>query len=109
MIRSSFLSRIKEVGTYRAIGVKKSDIYKMFAGEILAISLTASLTGIAFMTYILYNITKIRYLTNFCLLTPLTIGISIILCFAVNLLFGLLPVANTIRKRPAEILSRKDI
>ena len=109
MIRSSFLSRIKEVGTYRAIGVKKSDIYKMFAGEIIAISLTASLAGIAFMTYILYNITKIRYLTNFCLLTPLTIGISIILCFAVNLLFGLLPVANTIRKRPAEILSRKDI
>ena len=109
MIRSSFLSRIKEVGTYRAIGVKKSDIYKMFAGEIIAISLTASLAGIAFMTYILYNITKIRYLTNFCLLTPLTVGISIILCFAVNLLLGLLPVANTIRKRPAEILSRKDI
>ena len=30
MIRSSFLSRIKEVGILRAIGVKKIDIYKMF-------------------------------------------------------------------------------
>ena len=37
MIRSSFLSRIKEVGIYRAIGVKKQDIYKMFLGEILLV------------------------------------------------------------------------
>ena len=38
MIRSSFLSRVKEVGIYRAIGTKKTDIYKMFAGEIIAIT-----------------------------------------------------------------------
>ena len=37
MIRSSFISRIKEVGTMRAIGVKKTDIYKMFSNEIIAI------------------------------------------------------------------------
>ena len=29
MLRSSFLSRIKEVGVLRAIGLKKKDIYKM--------------------------------------------------------------------------------
>lgn len=109
MIRSSFLSRIKEIGIYRAIGVKKKDIYKMFLGEILAISLTASLGGIILMTYILYNITKIKYLTDFCILNPLTVGISTIICFAFNIIVGLIPVANTMRKRPAEILSRKDI
>lgn len=109
MIRSSFLSRIKEIGIYRAIGVKKKDIYKMFLGEILAISLTASLGGIILMTYILYNITKIKYLTDFCILNPLTVGISIIICFTFNIIVGLIPVANTMRKRPAEILSRKDI
>ena len=38
MTRSSFLSRIKEIGIYRAIGVKKTDIYKMFLGEIIAIT-----------------------------------------------------------------------
>lgn len=109
MIRSSFLSRIKEIGIYRAIGVKKKDIYKMFLGEILAISLTASLGGIILMTYILYNITKIKYLTDFCILNPLTVGISTIICFVFNIIVGLIPVANTMRKRPAEILSRKDI
>ena len=43
MIRSSFLSRIKEVGIYRAIGVKKKDIYIMFSGEIIAITIMASI------------------------------------------------------------------
>lgn len=109
MIRSSFLSRIKEIGIYRAIGVKKRDIYKMFLGEILAISFTASLGGIILMTYILYNITQIKYLTDFCVLNPLTVGISVFICFAFNIIVGLIPVANTMRKRPAEILSRKDI
>lgn len=43
MTRSSFLSRIKEIGVLRAIGVKKSDIYKMFIGEILAITTVAGI------------------------------------------------------------------
>lgn len=109
MIRSSFLSRIKEIGIYRAIGVKKRDIYKMFLGEILAISLTASLGGIILMTYVLYNIIQIKYLKDFCVLNPLTIGVSVLICFGFNIIVGLIPVANTMRKRPAEILSRKDI
>ena len=37
IVRSSFLSRIKEVGIFRAIGMKKIDIYKMFFGEIFTI------------------------------------------------------------------------
>ena len=41
MVRASFLSRIKEVGIYRAVGVKKTDIYKMFLGEILVITTIA--------------------------------------------------------------------
>jgi len=109
MIRSSFLSRIKEVGIYRAIGVKKSDIYKMFAGEIFAITLIASVTGISFMTYILYNLNKIAYLKGIFMVNVYTYIISIILVFAFNLLVGLLPVFNTIRKTPAQILSRFDV
>ena len=43
IIRSSFLSRIKEVGVLRAIGVKKLDIYKTFFGESIAITTCISL------------------------------------------------------------------
>ncbi len=109
MIRSSFLSRIKEVGIYRAIGVKKSDIYKMFAGEILVITVIASFTGILFMSYILHCIRSISYLDGFFMVNILTIGISILLVLIFNLVAGLLPVFNTIRKTPAEILARFDV
>ena len=109
MIRSSFLSRIKEVGIYRAIGIKKSDIYKMFSGEILAITFVASFTGIIFMAYILYNLSKISYLERMFMVNPFTLIISIIVVLIFNLVVGLLPVFNTIRKTPAEILSRFDV
>lgn len=58
MTRSSFLSRIKEVGIYRAIGVKKSDIYKMFIGESFAITSISSLPGVLFISYCLYGIKR---------------------------------------------------
>ena len=61
MIRSSFLSRIKEVGIYRAIGVKKKDIYIMFSGEIIAINILATTPGVLITAYVLYQFSKIKY------------------------------------------------
>jgi ABC-type antimicrobial peptide transport system permease subunit len=109
MIRSSFLSRIKEVGIYRAIGVKKSDIYKMFLGEILAISLTASLGGVLLMSYILINVSKIKYLSDLFVINIKIVILAYLICLVFNIVIGLLPVASTIRKRPAQILARNDI
>ena len=109
MIRSSFLSRVKEVGIYRAIGVKKIDIYKMFFGEIFAITTMASIPGILFMAYILNVLSGIKYLSNLYVINIFGIVITIIFIYLFNLLIGLLPVFNTIRKTPASILSRHDL
>ena len=109
MMRSSFLSRVKEVGIYRAIGVKKSDIYKMFVGEIIAITTLASMPGIIIMAYILKTLSTIKYLNGLFLITPSIVIVSIILVYGFNLLVGLIPVFNTIRKTPAQILSRHDL
>lgn len=109
MMRSSFLSRIKEVGIYRAIGVKKKDICKMFLGEILAITLTASLLGFIFMAYILKNMSTLIIFRDRFLYNPLVLIISLSIIFGFNILVGLIPVFNTIRKSPAQILSRTDI
>lgn len=109
IIRASFLSRVKEVGVYRAIGVKKNDIYRMFAGEILAITTMASLPGFLLMAYILDKISAISYFSKMFLINPTVLGISIVLIYGFNLVFGLLPVFRTIRKTPAAILSRTDI
>ena len=109
MIRSSFLSRIKEVGIYRAIGVKKKDIYIMFSGEIIAITILAATPGILICSYILKILSEIEILKDFITINPFIIIFSIITVLCFNLIVGLIPVFNTIRKRPAEILARTDI
>ena len=109
MIRSSFLSRIKEIGILRAIGVKKIDIYKMFYGEIFAITTLASVPGLILMSYILKTITEIKMLERLFMINPFTVILSIILVYLFNLIVGLIPVFNVVRKTPAEILSRHDL
>ena len=105
MMRSSFLSRKKEVGILRAIGVKKMDIYKMFLGEILAIDIFICTPGIAFMSYILYNLSQTYYFADQFILNTPVVGISVLIAFGFNIFIGLLPVHHTLRKTPAQILS----
>ena len=109
MIRSSFLSRIKEVGIYRAIGVKKLDIYKMFFGEIFAITTIASVPGLIGAAYVLYKLSTIGPISSYFIINPFIILVSIICMYAFNLIIGLLPVFNTIKHKPAEILARHDL
>lgn len=109
MIRSSFLSRIKEVGIYRAIGMKKTDIYKMFMGEIIAITTLSSLIGVCLMSYILHQLSFVSYISDRFLININTFLITILFVYIFNLIIGLLPVKLTLRKTPAQILSRSDI
>ena len=106
MTRSSFLSRIKEIGIYRAIGVKKTDIYKMFLGEIVAITTVSSVVGIGIMSYILYKLCKISYLASMFALNPAVILGAVAIVYVFNSLVGLIPVFNTMRKTPAAMLAR---
>ena len=109
MTRASFLSRIKEIGVLRAIGVKKLDIYKMFLGEILAITTLAGMPGVILMTYILKAITKVSYMSKMYIVSLGTVGTAILIIYGFNLLVGLLPLFKVLRKRPARILARHDV
>lgn len=109
MTRASFLSRIKEIGILRAVGVKRSDIYKMFIGEIIATTTLGCLPGIALMYYILTKLQTIPYLKSMILASPLVLLIAIISIYIFNIIIGLIPVFNTVRKTPASILSRHDL
>ena len=109
MIRASFMSRIKEVGIMRAIGVKKLDIYKMFMGEIIIIATITGIPGVIIMGSIIDAISEVPYITNMFMINAKVIIISLILIYGFNLVVGLLPVWNTIRKTPASILSRNDV
>lgn len=109
MMRSSFLSRIKEVGIYRAIGVKKMDIYKMFIGESFAISTIASLPGVLFVSYCLYVLSDISYVSSNYMMNGYVLILCLLIVYGFNILVGLIPVFNTMRKTPAQILARHDL
>jgi len=110
MLRSSFLSRIKEVGTLRAIGLKKKDIYRMFTGEILVITFITAIPGIALMYFILSQVVKITYfIEGLYMITPVVAAVTFAVILVFNLLAGLIPVNVTMGKTPAQILARTDI
>ncbi|MDO5449086.1 MAG: ABC transporter permease, partial [Clostridia bacterium] len=110
MSRSSFLSRIKEVGMLRAIGAKKFDIYKMFMGEIIAITTLTSLPAMLLMYYgESYLVKSVKTFEDVFYLPVPYLILTILVVYVFNLLIGLLPVWNTMRKRPAAILARKDV
>ena len=110
MLRSSFLSRIKEIGTLRAIGLKKKDIYKMFTGEILVMSFITAIPGIVIMYIALQQLVKVTYyLEGLYIITPKVALITFGIVVVFNLIAGLIPVFVTMRKTPAQILARTDI
>ena len=109
VIRSSFQSRIKEVGILRAIGVKRSDVYRMFAGEIIVATTIAGLSGIILCYAFIYALSDIQMISRVMSSNPLLIFVSAGILYIFNIIIGLLPVWLTVRSTPAAILSRKDI
>ena len=109
IIRSSLISRIYEVSVYRALGVSKNDIRKMFVTEIILITSITSLVGYLFMTYFLLRLQNIvdDFVEVFHISFISLLG-GILLIYIVNIVSGLIPVSNLLRKTPAEILSKYD-
>jgi len=108
LMRSSLIRRIYEVGVYRALGVKKTDIYRLFLAEIIILTAITAIIGVGLITYL---INQINGLSPFTLIYfPWYIPIiSIVFIFAVNIVTGLLPVIFLFRHTPAQILSKYDI
>lgn len=110
ILRSSFMTRIGEIGTLRAIGLKRSDICRMFMGEIIDITLLNAIPGIIITYYIMFNETGASETTGkIFMVNPGVAIVTLVLMLLFNLLAGLLPLLRILRKSPAEILARNDI
>jgi len=110
IMRSSMLGRIHEIGIYRSIGASKKDIYKIFFSEILAFTTIGSLTGYLFMTYVIGQVQKVLGAFTSIFYFPLYLFIlGIVLIYAVNIVFGMIPIMSLLRKTPAEINVKFDI
>ena len=104
------MTRIGEIGTLRAIGLKKSDICKMFMGEIIDITLITSIPGILISYYIMYNETGMSETTGkIFMVNPIIALVTLAIMLLFNIFAGLLPLFKILRATPSEILARTDI
>jgi ABC-type antimicrobial peptide transport system permease subunit len=107
-MRSSLISRITEIGIYRALGFTKGDIYIMFIAEIVAITSLTSIPGYIISNLMIAKLNSVSFIPLFKM-NVLTVGAGVLIIFALNFLTGLLPVFTLLRKTPREIISKYDI
>jgi len=108
IMRSSLISRVYDVGVYRALGVKKSNVYRLFTSEIILMTLLTSVIGVLLISYLIIRVNNFSpvQLIHF----PWYVSVlTILFIFACNLVVGLIPIFNLLRLTPSQILSKYDI
>jgi ABC-type lipoprotein export system ATPase subunit/ABC-type antimicrobial peptide transport system permease subunit len=109
ILRSSLLARIYEISVYRALGATKKDLRKIYLIEAFIVTFVTSLWG-----FLISNILLIRLqvmtseFTDVIRVTPFSFALGLIIVFGINIVSGVLPVSNLLRKTPAEIISKYD-
>ncbi len=110
IMRSSLLSRIKEVGIYRAIGVsKKNLIFKFFMEALLMTTLTV-LIGYAVTSAFIFGCLSMSSMMSAVFFYPVWMAAAVLLIlYFICLFFGTLPITSLLKKTPSEILAKYDI
>lgn len=114
LMRSSMMSRIYQLSVYRALGVRKRDIYLNYVIETLFITTISSLLGFIGTSYFLNVLSNSVSGIGFSLAQMFSVGFmsvttGILAMYAINVLVGLLPVFMLLFKTPSQILSKYDI
>lgn len=102
IIRSTLFFRIDEIKVYRALGVRRLEILKIFAVEVFVITLFSSFPG--YLLYA-YGASTIGQDANLVLITPTSFVLPLIFIFVFNIVFGTLPATLLLMKTPAAIIA----
>ncbi len=109
LMRSRLITRIYEIGVYRALGIKKADVYKTFVSEVLLLTLFSSMLGYLLGSIVLSNLSTKLIFSSFISYNWFEAILALVFIWAVNFAVGLLPIGRLLKKTPAEILSKYDI
>lgn len=111
IMRSSLLTRINEIGIYRAIGVSKKNLVFRFTVEAGVLTALTVLLGYLISSGILsYIIAKAGALAGEFVYYPPQIALIVLLVLIGGcIFFGILPVITLLSKTPAEIIAKYDI
>ncbi len=109
IMRSSFMSRVREVGILRAIGVTKKNLTFRFAVETALLLLLTVVPGYLLSAWFIGSLRDAPFISEIFYF-PLWLGLGLLIILAaVTLLCGILPARALLRKTPSEILSKYDI
>ena len=110
IMRASLMSRIREVGIYRAIGVSKKNILFRFGVESALLSLLTVMVGyIATSVIIGLSLGLSPMVEEIFFYPPWYALIVLLILGAMSLVSGLLPVLGLLGKTPSEILAKYDV
>ena len=110
IMRASLMSRIKEVGIYRAIGVSKKNILFRFGVESALLSLCTVIVGYLATGVVISLALGLSPMVEEILFYPTWYALVVLVVLgAMSLLSGLLPVYALLRKTPSEILAKYDV
>ena len=109
IMRSSFMSRVREVGILRAIGVTKKNLTFRFAIETALLLLLTVVPGYLLSAWFIGSLADAPFVSDIFYF-PLWMAAALFaLILAVSMFFGILPASSLLRKTPSEILSKYDI
>ncbi len=109
IMRSSFMSRVREVGILRAIGVSRKNLLYRFLIETVMLTLLTVFIGFLVASLLMMYLSGAAFF-NQLLYFPLWLaGGLLAVILTACILFGLLPAMLLLRRTPSEILSKYDI
>lgn len=109
--RSRMISQIKDIGVYRSIGATRMSIIKKYIADIFTYTTLTTLLGYV-ITIVIYSLidSKMSILLSKSIYLPIgAYLLGVLVLYLVNIIFGIIPVLNLLRKTPAEINAKYDI
>jgi len=109
MLKSGLSKEVQEISVYRALGVRKIDIFKKYFVQTLVHLTMTSVIGYLLFTILVANIDQALVGGSYYfLVTPLSILIGLITIYLIGLM-SMIPVIKLLRKSPARLLAYDDI
>ncbi len=109
IMRASFMSRVREVGILRAIGVSRRNLVFRFGVEVGVLLALTTLISYLLSSWFIMSLADAPLFSTIFYFPPwLAIGLWVVIS-AVSFSFGILPALILLRKTPSEILSKYDI
>ncbi len=109
IMRSSFMSRVREVGILRAIGVTRRNLVFRFAVETAMLLLLTTVIGYTCTGIFIASLSDAPLFSSFFYFPPWISVTLLVVILVAGIFFGILPVLLLLRKTPSEILAKYDI